>query len=93
MPGDVTVKGAEVAVELGGVVAGATAVRAAGASTVEGPEHGAAPGASKNRVKVTVPVGVGPPATPVTVAVSVTVAPGLAVPRGSAGFDDAARVS
>jgi hypothetical protein len=60
---------------------------------VEALEHGAAPGGSKNRVKVTVPVGVGPPAVPVTVAVSVTVSTVVAVPGGAAGLEDAARVT
>ena len=66
---------------VGGV--GAGPLNADGARVVEGPEQGAAPGESSNTVKVTVPVGVGPLATPVTVAVSVNDEPtGTGPPPG-----------
>lgn len=51
-----------------------------GPSVWPGPEQGVALGGSRWAVKVTVPVGTGPPWAPVTVAVSETVWPTVTVP-------------
>ncbi|HEX2048141.1 MAG TPA: hypothetical protein VHF27_10270 [Acidimicrobiales bacterium] len=76
MPGPVAVTGGDVAVATGGVGGdGAGPLRGEDPRAVDGPEHGGAFGGSKNTVNETVPVGGGPFATPVTVAVSLNVAP------------------
>src|SRR5215213_7642732 len=83
VPGVAAVTGLDVAVAVGGVGgvgAGPESGEIPAGVPPTGLEHGAAPGGSLKTVNVTVPVGVGPLATPVTVAVSVK-----EVPSGTTG--------